>query len=45
MEYCFLQDLLSEAQLLEFVLYCKELNVASFVESSFFIPKIGDFIF
>lgn len=38
-----LQDLLSEAQLLEFVLYCKELNVASFVESSFFIPKIGDF--
>ncbi|WP_158997598.1 hypothetical protein [Pigmentibacter ruber] len=38
-----LQDYISESKLVELVDYCKELNVSSFVESSFFLPKIGDF--
>ncbi|WGL59606.1 hypothetical protein QEJ31_13830 [Pigmentibacter sp. JX0631] len=38
-----LQDFISESKLIELVNYCNELNVSAFVESSFFLPKIGDF--
>ena len=38
-----LQDMLTNQELNQLVTYCKKLNVASFVESSFHIPKLGDF--
>ncbi|WP_397600828.1 hypothetical protein [Silvanigrella sp.] len=38
-----LQDMLNEVELKTLVEYCNNQNVASFVESSFQIPTIGDF--
>lgn len=38
-----LQDMLKEEELKNLVEYCKNQNVASFVESSFQIPSLGDF--
>ena len=38
-----LQDMLTNKELLELVQCCRSLKVASFVESSFTIPTLGDF--
>lgn len=38
-----LQDMLTSTELYELILCCKNLNIASFVESSFVIPTFGDF--